>query len=128
MNLERTRFIAGHLAEAHEGFLKNITLIESMHQSGENREVQYFLAVCEEELGSIEARWAEGAKDPAQQLRQWRSANAWFAKSAPRFKHLLGAASLDFWDRAPVDRASAGLDRSAGEIVRLEEKQTLAHR
>jgi len=128
MNLERARFAAGHLAEAHEGFLKNIQLIESMPQSKESREVQYFLAVCEEELGGIEAQSALEAKDPAQQLREWRSANAWFAKSAPRFKSLLGAATLDVWDRPPVDRASAGLTRSAAEIRRREDEQTLAHR
>jgi tetratricopeptide (TPR) repeat protein len=128
MNLERARFAAGHLAEAHEGLLKNIALLESILRDNDTREIQYLLASCEEELGSIEAQWAEAAKDPAQQLRQWRSAGAWFAKSAPRFKRILGAASLDIWDRPPVDHAIAGVARSTAEIRRLEDQETLAHR
>ena len=105
--------------DAQSQLVTSKSILEGILQRTDTYEVQYFLAVCEEELGRIEMQRALAAKNPKQQLHAWQSAHAWFAKSVPRFEPILKAASLNVWDRPPTERAQSGLTRSAAEIQRL---------
>jgi eukaryotic-like serine/threonine-protein kinase len=121
MNLARALIEAKQLDDAQSELVRNRSALEAILQRTDTYEVQYFLAECEEELGSIEMQRALAAKNPKQQLHAWQSAHAWFAKSVPRFEPILKVASLNIWDRPPTERAQSGLTRSAAEIQRLED-------
>ena len=127
LNLARAQISAGQLDVAHDGLLGNKAQIETLLAGNNTYEIQYFLAECEEELGSIEAWRAAAAKNREQQLQAWQSAHAWFAKSVPRFAPILKVASLTIWDRPPAERAASGLARSTAEIHRLEESGARPH-
>lgn len=83
-------------------------------------EILYFLANCETQLGAIAAQRAQLARAPGQQLQLWQLAHTWFEKSVPRFQPVVRMATLDIWDRVPVDDALTGLSRTASEIQRLQ--------
>jgi serine/threonine protein kinase len=127
--LDRTRINLGlaralvevkQLDEAQIELARSRSALEAILQRTDTYEVQYFLAECEEELGTIEMQKALAAKNPKQQLHAWQSAHAWFAKSVPRFEPILKVASLSIWDRPPTERAISGLARSTAEMQRLE--------
>ena len=128
MSLARAQVALGQLDVAKDGLLANKSRIETLLASNNTYEIQYFLAECEEELGSIDAQRAAAAKDRKAQLQAWQSAHAWFAKSVPRFAPIIKVASLTIWDRPPTERAASGLARSTAEIQRLEEAGSIAHR
>jgi serine/threonine protein kinase/tetratricopeptide (TPR) repeat protein len=121
VNLARALIEASHLDEAQSESATSRSMLEGILKRTDTYEVQYLLAHCEEELGSIEMQRALAAKNPKQQLHAWQSAHAWFAKSVPRFEPILKVASLNIWDRPPTDRAFSGLTRSTAEIHRLED-------
>jgi serine/threonine protein kinase len=120
LNLARALIEEKQLDDAQNELVKDRSTLEAILQRTDTYEVQYFLAECEEELGSIDMQRAMAAKNPKQQLRAWQSAHEWFAKSVPRFAPVLKVASLSIWDRPPTERAQSGLTRSAAEIQRLE--------
>jgi tetratricopeptide (TPR) repeat protein len=120
MNLSRALVETKHLDDAQIELEKSRPIWETIRQRTDTYEVQYFVAECEEELGTIELQRALAAKNPKQQLRAWQSAHDWFAKSVPHFEPILKVASLSIWDRPPAERAKSGLTRSAAEIQRLE--------
>lgn len=120
VNLARALIEAKHLDEALSESATSRSLLEGILKRTDTYEVQYLLAHCEEQLGSIEMQRALAAKTAKQQLRTWQSAHAWFARSVPRFEPILKVASLNIWDRPPTELARSGLTRSAAEIHRLE--------
>jgi eukaryotic-like serine/threonine-protein kinase len=128
MNLARAQVAAGKFDDAQIALLRNISNIEAILRRSDTYEIQYLLAECEEEVGSIEVQRALAAPNRGRELQAWQSAHAWFSRSVPRFEPILRFASLGIWDRPPVDRALTGLTRSTAEIHRLEEQGTLAHR
>jgi eukaryotic-like serine/threonine-protein kinase len=128
MNLARAQVAAGAFDDAQNILLRNTANIEAILRRTDTYEIQYLLAECEEELGSIEVQRALAAPNRGRELQAWQSAHAWFSRSVPRFEPILRVASLGIWDRPPVDRALAGLTRSTAEIHRLEDEGTLAHR
>jgi hypothetical protein len=121
INLARAQVSAGQLDIARDGLMSDKAQVETLLAGNNTYEIQYFLAECEEELGTIEALRAAAAKHRKQQLQAWQSAHTWFAKSLPRFAQILKVASLTIWDRPPAERAAAGFARSAAEIHRLEQ-------
>jgi eukaryotic-like serine/threonine-protein kinase len=120
VNLARALVAASELDEAQAEAATGKSALEAILQRTDTYEVQYLVAECEEELGSIDMQRALAAKNPKQQLHDWQSAHAWFAKSVPRFAPILKVASLNIWDRAPTEQALSGLARSEAEIQRLE--------
>ncbi|MEJ0034996.1 MAG: hypothetical protein WDO68_02735 [Gammaproteobacteria bacterium] len=56
----------------------------------------------------------------AAQLRGWRAAKEWYAKSLPGFEAVSAQVALDYPDRTPMDEAIAGLKKSTAELARLE--------
>jgi tetratricopeptide (TPR) repeat protein len=128
MNLGRAEATAGLLDAAYDRLLKDVDLLESILRQTDTYEIQYLLAVCEEELGTIEEQRALAARNPQQQLRAWQLAHTWFARSVPRFQPILRVARFGLYDRPPIDRASAGLTRSTAEIQRLQAQGSAAPR
>jgi len=120
MNFGRTLIAVGQLDEAQKLLASNAALAEGILKHTDTLEIQYFLANCETQLGTIAAHRALAARTPGQQLQLWQSAHTWFEKSVPRFQPVVRMAKLDPWDRAPVDDAIAGLARSTLEIRRLQ--------
>jgi tetratricopeptide (TPR) repeat protein len=129
MNLGRALIAAGQLDEAQTLVTGNAALAKGILERTDTLEIQYFLANCETQLGAIEAQRALSAQTPGQQLRLWQSAHTWFEKSVPRFRPVVRMATLDVWDRAPIDDALAGLSRTTSEIQRLQvANETISNR
>ena len=126
MNLGRTEVAAGRLDEAREVLLKNLAALQEIIIRSDTYEIRYFRAACEEELGSIELQQALASRDVHQQLHHWQAAYDWFARSAPVLEQIAHIATLSIWDRAPVERAVAGLARSAAEIRGREQQLAAA--
>jgi eukaryotic-like serine/threonine-protein kinase len=120
MNLGRTLAVVGRLAEARELLQNDIALLNDIMRTNDTQEMQFLVAVCEEELGTIESRLAEQAgADRTARLHHWSAAAGWFERSAPRFRRIIAGVTLNAFDRPPVDRAFEGLARSHAEIDRL---------
>jgi serine/threonine protein kinase len=120
VNLARALVETRQLDDAETELMKVRSTLAAILQRTDTYELQYFLAECEELLGSIEMQRALAAKNPKLQLHAWQSAHEWFAKSVPRFETILKVASLNVWDRPPTELAFSGLARSTAEIQRLE--------
>jgi tetratricopeptide (TPR) repeat protein len=129
MNLGRVLIAAGQLDEAQMLLTGNTALAKGILERTDTLEIQYFLANCETQLGTIEAQRALSAQTPGRQLQLWQTAHTWFEKSVPRFQPVVRMATLDVWDRAPVDDALAGLSRTTSEIQRLQvANETISNR
>ncbi len=116
MNLDRARIRSGDLASARADLARMMPLAKELEKSSNSLEVQYMLATCEQELGTIEMREAEPAATRRERLKRWQAAHDWFARSVGRFQPVAAAAKLDLNDRPPVDWATEGLTRSESEL------------
>jgi serine/threonine protein kinase len=120
MNLGRSLRGAGHDERSETVMREAAAAMQDLLRHNDTKEVQYLLAVTEEELAAIDMKRAQQAQGPARQEKYWNSAHEQFVRSDQRFKSILKGITLEYWDQQPVEWAAAGAARSATALQALK--------
>ncbi|MEJ1962062.1 MAG: serine/threonine-protein kinase [Gammaproteobacteria bacterium] len=119
-NFGRALLGAGELDEAATVFEENVRTLRGIPSENDSIQIQFLLAGSEEGLGAIHTSRATNAgAGRAEQLRHWRLAKEWYGKAVLGFQDLAKRIAIEGPDRVPMDRATAGLERSSKEVDRL---------
>jgi tetratricopeptide (TPR) repeat protein len=126
LNLGSALLGAGRLREAAKVLEENVNALRGILQQSDTMQVQYLLAASAEGLGRIESQKAVDVRaSRAERLKRWQAAKEWFEDAVPRFQNVAAKISLTEADKLPMNSAIAGLERSKGEIAKLEGSATL---